>query len=66
MTVAKITELTSTSKKSFDDAIANGIKRATKTLDNVSGAWIQDQEVVVEKGSIVEYRVRMRVTFVLK
>ncbi|MEZ5563242.1 MAG: dodecin family protein [Gammaproteobacteria bacterium] len=66
MTVAKITELTSTSKKSFDDAITNGIKRATKTLDNVSGAWIQDQEVVVEKGSIVEYRVRMRVTFVLK
>ncbi len=66
MTVAKITELTCTSKKSFGDAIENGIKRATKTLENVSGAWIQDQEVVVEKGSIVEYRVRMRVTFVLK
>ncbi|MCB1597538.1 MAG: dodecin domain-containing protein [Gammaproteobacteria bacterium] len=66
MTVAKITELTSTSRKSFEDAITNGIKRATKTLDNVSGAWIQDQEVVIEKGSIVEYRVRMRVTFVLK
>ena len=66
MTVAKITEPTSTSRKSFEDAITNGIKRATKTLDNVSGAWIQDQEVVIEKGSIVEYRVRMRVTFVLK
>ena len=66
MTVAKITELTSTSRKSFEDAITNGIKRATKTLDDVSGAWIQDQEVVIEKGSIVEYRVRMRVTFVLK
>ncbi len=66
MTVAKITELSSSSKKSFEDAIKKGIERATKTLQNVSGAWIQDQEVVVEKGSIVEYRVRMRVTFVLK
>lgn len=66
MTVARITELTSTSKKIFDDAIRKGIKRATETLDNVSGAWVQDQEVVIEKGSIVEYRVRMRVTFVLK
>lgn len=66
MTVAKITELTCTSKKSFEDAMKKGIERATKTLQNVSGAWIQDQEVVVEKGSIVEYRVRMRVTFVLK
>ena len=66
MTVAKITELTSSSKKSFEDAMKKGIERATKTLQNVSGAWIQDQEVVVEKGSIVEYRVRMRVTFLLK
>ena len=66
MTVAKITELTSSSKKSFEDAMKKGIERAPKTLQNVSGAWIQDQEVVVEKGSIVEYRVRMRVTFVLK
>ncbi len=66
MAVAKITELTSSSKKSFDDAITTGIKRATETLKQVSGAWIQDQEVVIEKGSIVEYRVRMRVTFVLK
>jgi flavin-binding protein dodecin len=66
MTVAKITELTSTSKKSFEDAMKKGIERATKTLQNVSGAWVQDQEVVVEKGVIVEYRVRMRVTFVLK
>lgn len=66
MTVAKITELSSSSKKSFEDAIKKGIERATKTLQNVSGAWVQDQEVVVEKGSIVEYRVRMRVTFVLK
>jgi flavin-binding protein dodecin len=65
MTVARITEITSSSKKSLDDAIAVGIKRATKTLKNVTGAWIQDQEVVVEKNAIVAYRVRMKVTFIL-
>ena len=65
MTVARITEITSSSKKSLDDAIAVGIKRATKTLKNVTGAWIQDQEVVVENNKIVDYRVRMKVTFIL-
>lgn len=65
MTVARITEITSSSKKSLDDAIAVGIQRATKTLKNVTGAWIQDQEVVVEKNAIVAYRVRMKVTFIL-
>jgi flavin-binding protein dodecin len=65
MTVAKITEITSTSSKSFDDAIATGIKRATKTLKNVTGAWVQDQEVTVKKDRISEYRVRLKVTFVL-
>jgi flavin-binding protein dodecin len=65
MTVARITEITSSSKKSLDDAVAVGIKRATKTLKNVTGAWIQDQEVVVEKDKIVEYRVRLKVTFIL-
>jgi dodecin len=66
MTVAKITEITSTSSKSFDDAIATGIKRATRTLKNVTGAWVQDQEVTVKKDRITEYRVRLKVTFVLK
>jgi dodecin len=66
MTVAKITEITSTSSKSFDDAIATGIKRATKTLKNVTGAWVQDQEVTVKKDKISEYRVRLKVTFVLR
>jgi hypothetical protein len=66
MTVAKITEITSTSAKSFDDAIKTGIRRATKTLENVTGAWVQDQEVVIAKGRVTEYRVRLRVTFILK
>jgi flavin-binding protein dodecin len=65
MTVAKITEITSTSSKSFDDAVETGIKRATKTLKNVTGAWVQDQEVAVHKNKITEYRVRLKVTFVL-
>ena len=65
MSVARITEITSDSEKSFKEAIERGIKRSTKTLKNVTGAWIQDQEVVVENDSIVLYRVRMKVTFVL-
>ena len=66
MTVAKVTEITSTSDKSFKDAINEGIKRASKTLDNVTGAWIENQEVVVEGGEITGYKVRLKVTFVLK
>ena len=66
MTVAKITEITSTSSESFDDAVRRGIARATKTLKNVTGAWVQDQEVAVSKNKISEYRVRLKITFVLK
>lgn len=65
MAVAKVVELTASSSKSFEDAIEQGIKRAAKTLDNVEGAWIQEQKVVVKKGKIAEYRVNMKVTFVL-
>ena len=65
MTIARITEITSTSSKSFDDAVQTGIKRATKTLENVTGAWVQDQEVTVKNNKISEYRVRLKVTFVL-
>jgi flavin-binding protein dodecin len=65
MSVAKITEIQSASKKSFEDAIVAGIARAEKTLRNVSGAWIKSQQVVIEKGRILEYRVLMKVTFVL-
>ena len=66
MAIAKVSEIISSSEKSFDDAIKDGIKRAGKTLDNIKGAWIKDQKVVIEKGKIVEYRVILRVTFVLK
>jgi len=66
MAVAKITEISSSSKKSFEDAIQKGIDRAAKTLDQVSGAWIKGQKVVVDNGQIVEYRVIMKVSFVLK
>jgi flavin-binding protein dodecin len=65
MSIARITEITASSTKSFDDAIKQGISRATKTLDNVKGAWIQDQEVKTDGGSITEYRVHMKVTFIL-
>ena len=65
MSVARVTEITASSKKSFDDALKIGIDRATKTLKNVEGAWIQDQKVVIKGGKIVEYRVNMKVTFIL-
>ncbi|MER8442691.1 dodecin family protein [Mesorhizobium sp. M1066] len=65
MSVARVTEITSSSKKSFQDAIEQGIARASKTLKNVEGAWIQDQKIVVEDGKIVAYRVNMKVTFIL-
>ena len=65
MAIAKVTEIISSSPKSFEDAINDGIKRANKTLKNIRGAWVKDQKVVVEKGKIVEYRVIMRLTFVL-
>lgn len=65
MAVARVTEITASSKKSFEDAIEMGIARAAKTLKNVEGAWIQDQKVVVEGGKITEYRVNMKVTFIL-
>jgi flavin-binding protein dodecin len=66
MAVARVTEISSASGKSFEDAIDVGISRANKTLRNVSGAWIKDQKVVVDKGKIVEYRVNMKVTFILE
>jgi dodecin len=65
MTVAKVIELSSSSKKSFDDAVAQGIARASETIADIQGAWVQEQKVVVSKGKIVEYRVNMKVTFVL-
>ena len=65
MSVARITELTAASPNGFEDAIKIGIERAVKTLKNVKGAWIQDQEIVVDEDMVTEYRVHMKVTFVL-
>jgi dodecin len=64
-TVARISEISSSSAKSFDDAINIGIARAAKTLKNVTGAWVQDQKLVVTDGKITAYRVNLKVTFVL-
>jgi dodecin len=64
-TVARVTEITSSSGISFQDAVENGIARAAQTLKNVEGAWIQDQKIVVENGRITAYRVNLKVTFIL-
>lgn len=66
MSVAKVTEISSSSTKNFEDAIADGISRANKTLDKVKGAWINEMKVDVEDGNITKYRVNMKVTFILK
>lgn len=66
MSVAKITEISSSSTKSFDDAIEKGVSRASKTLKNVTGAWVKDQQVEVEDGKVTLYRVAMKVTFILE
>ena len=66
MSVARVTELISASSKSFEDAVEKGVKRASKTLNNVQGAWVKDQNVTVENGKISEYRVILKVTFVLE
>lgn len=66
MAVARISEIKATSTKSFDDALKQGIKRATKTLRNVKSAWIENQDVSVDdNGEIAEYRVHIRVTFII-
>ena len=65
MSVARITEISATSEKSFEDAIQQGISRATKTLRNVKGAWIKEQEVSIQDDRISAYKVNMQVTFIL-
>lgn len=66
MSVARVTEISSTSTKSFEDAIASGIKRATATLRNVRSAWVKEQQIKIEGDNIVEYQVNMMITFVLE
>jgi len=66
MSVAKVSEISATSKKSFEDAINSGLARANETLDQIEGAWIKDMKVRVKNGKVTEYRVNMKLTFVLR
>ena len=66
MSVARVTEIISSSDKSFDHAVQEGIERANQTLENIKEAWVASQKVVVESGKVVEYRVVLKVTFVLR
>ena len=66
MSVARVTEISSTSEKSFEDAIQQGLARATSTLRGVTSAWIKEQRVKVEGGKVAEYQVNMQITFVLE
>lgn len=66
MSIARVTEIIASSPKSFDDAIRAGVARADQTLDNVKGCWIKDQELVLDGATIKEYRVHLKITFVLK
>jgi dodecin len=66
MSVARVTEISSTSPQSFEDAIRQGLERATKTLRGVTSAWVKDQRVKLDNGRIAEYQVNMEVTFVLE
>ena len=65
MSIAKVSEISATSEIGFEEAVRMGIQRASKTLDNITGAWVSEQKVDVEGGKITRYRVNMRVTFVL-
>ena len=66
MSIARVTEISSTSVKSFEDALQSGVERATKTLRNVRSAWVKEQQVKIENGKIAEYQVNLMITFVLE
>jgi dodecin len=66
MTVARITEISSVSTISFQDAIVQGVDRAHKTLKNLKGAWVKDQEVIIDNGKVTGYKVALKVTFILE
>jgi flavin-binding protein dodecin len=65
MSIARITEISSTSTKSFEDAIQSAVSRATSTLRNVRSAWVKEQQIKIDNGTIVEYQVNLMITFVL-
>ncbi len=66
MSVAKVTEIIASSTKGFDDAVEQGVKRADKTLKDVKSVWIKEQKAMIDNGKITEYRVTMKVSFILK
>jgi dodecin len=66
MTVARVTELSATSEQSFEDAVNMAVKRATQTLRNVESAWVKDQNVLIDNGNILGYKVNVAITFVLE
>lgn len=65
MSIARVTEIIASSDKSFEDAVEKGIKRASKTIKGITGAWVESQKVTVSDGKIDQYRVNMKITFVL-
>ena len=66
MSVAKVIEIIASSKKSFEDAVAQGVSKAADSLHDITGAWVKDQSVKEVDGKVAEYRVGLKVTFVLK
>ena len=66
MSVAKTSEISASSSKSFEDAVRQGIKKMSETVKHIEGAWIKEQKVVVDEGEVTHYRVTMKVTFVVK
>ena len=66
MSVARVTEIIASSTKSFDDAVEQGVKRSAQTLKNVQSAWVKDQNVMIKDGKVTEYRVVLKVTFILE
>lgn len=65
MSIVRTTEITASSSKSFEDAIKKGVKRYTKSIQNLESAWVKDQKVIINDGDISEYRVTMKVSFIL-
>ena len=65
MSVAKVTEITATSEESFEDAVRQGIAKASETVRNISGAWVKEQNVMIDNGEITNFRVDLKVTFIL-
>lgn len=66
MSIAKVIEISAESPKSFEDAIQDGIQRASESVENIKGAWVNEQQVVVDDGKVVNYRVDLKVTFVVQ